>query len=130
MLLTQLTEEAAEVIQAVQKCQRFGLTEVYPVSGESNVDRVVREYNDVLAVLHLLKLEGALPTELYKQDLINAKIEKVEKLMAYSASLGRLTDNVPSWHGCKTGDCPHESQAECDRALKEYAPSQAEVKTP
>lgn len=28
---------------------------------------------------------------------------------------------VPEWHGCKTGDCPHEKQVECDKALAEYS---------
>jgi hypothetical protein len=26
--------------------------------------------------------------------------------------------NLEDWHGCFTGDCPHETQAECDEEIK------------
>lgn len=28
------------------------------------------------------------------------------------------TVKVPDYHGCLTGDCPHERQSECDKELK------------
>jgi hypothetical protein len=33
---------------------------------------------------------------------------------------------VPDWHGCKTGDCPHEKQTECDETLLNYTTQQGD----
>ena len=31
------------------------------------------------------------------------------------------------WHGCLTGDCPHEKYFECDAALKDYFKEQRDA---
>ncbi len=39
-----------------------------------------------------------------------------EPKTAAEAALETLLDWLP-WHGCMTGDCPHDRQSECDAAL-------------
>ncbi len=96
MLLTQLQEECAEVIQEVSKSKRFGLHEVYTgpgATGLSNIQRVYREVIDVLAIIEMLQEDQVLvgPTMSEASDLMNAKKEKVERLLLYSKECGRLT---------------------------------------
>lgn len=43
-------------------------------------------------------------------NLLNAT--EAEEMFKYVLSGG-------DWHGCNTGDCPHEKQVECDQALAE-----------
>ncbi len=90
LLLVQLSEECAEVVQATQKALRFGLTEVYPVTNESNVDRIVREIHDVAAVIEKLIHEGVFSKTLMKPELVRAKMEKIETMMIHSIKCGRL----------------------------------------
>lgn len=90
ILLVQLGEEAAEVIQETSKCVRFGMQEVYEKIGISNIERVGLELNDLMALVEIMQEENLLPQNLFKRDLIEAKKEKVKTLMAYSKSLGRI----------------------------------------
>ncbi len=72
-LLTILQEESAEVIQAVSKCFRFGLS-------ERNSKDLETEIGDFLGVLKLLIIEGHLdPEKLEKAG--DDKIKKLEKYM-------------------------------------------------
>lgn len=52
-VLTVLYEEAAEVIQAVSKIQRFGILETHPVTGVSNRDHLSEEIGQFLCMLDL-----------------------------------------------------------------------------
>lgn len=88
-LMIILCEESAEVIQATTKALRFGPTEVYPETGQSNVDRLVDELNDMQAVIWMLQAEGVLPAKITDLNKIEAKRAKVEKYIAYSHSIGR-----------------------------------------
>ncbi|MDD5006585.1 MAG: hypothetical protein PHS33_08830 [Candidatus Omnitrophica bacterium] len=53
-LLQTLQEECAEVIQAASKINRFGEKGTYP-DGTGNIEKLEQEYNDLIAVVELLK---------------------------------------------------------------------------
>ena len=61
-LLEILAEECAEVIQRVQKAQRFGLDEIQPGQGASNAVRISEEVGDVMATIELLLENATLET--------------------------------------------------------------------
>jgi hypothetical protein len=92
ILLTQLGEEACEVAQEASKCLRFGPYEVYPEIGISNGMRVIREYLELSAVVAMLQREQILPTLTDKEcdHIALEKVDKVEKMLRYSAKVGRL----------------------------------------
>ena len=56
-LLQVLQEEAAEVIQAASKINRFGLRDFNPFTGENNEDKLVAEIHDLLAILQMVNEE-------------------------------------------------------------------------
>jgi NTP pyrophosphatase (non-canonical NTP hydrolase) len=88
-LLWIVAEECAEVAQRVSKAARFGLKEVQPGQPLSNAERIVQEFDDLLAVVVMLKDEGCLPASGGKAALL-AKKAKVEKFLRYSAECGTL----------------------------------------
>ena len=90
MLLLILSEEAAEVAQGVTKALRFGLNEVYPVTGKTNLERLIEELNDMAAVIQMLQEEQVLPWGIHDKKQTEAKKIKVEKYLEYSKSLGLL----------------------------------------
>ena len=45
--LTRISEECAEIIQAVSKAQRFGIYNHHPETKESNLMAIMREYADL-----------------------------------------------------------------------------------
>jgi hypothetical protein len=53
-LLTILSEECVETAQRVSKAIRFGLTEVQEGQHLNNAERLVYEFNDIVAVMELL----------------------------------------------------------------------------
>lgn len=76
-LMTILQEEAAEVIQAVSKCFRFGET-------ERNTKDLETEIGDFLGVLKLLVEEGYLDqTGQALMKHAEAKIKKLDKYMTF-----------------------------------------------
>ena len=75
-----LSEECAEVIQTITKCQRFGLENYSPNSDASNRQRLCQELGDVLAMIEILVEQGHMSPE----DLIKAKEQKTEKLLTWS----------------------------------------------
>jgi hypothetical protein len=85
-LLDILIEECAEVIQRATKAKRFGLTEVQPDQPLTNIQRIVYELNDVVAVADML-----LETEWIDPAALVTKCGKVEKYLAYSKECGTLT---------------------------------------
>lgn len=85
-LLDTLIEECAEVIQRATKAKRFGLNEVQPGHELDNRLRLNCEWNDLLAVVELLKANGV---ELFRSDeLIIAKKAKIRHFLKYSQELG------------------------------------------
>jgi len=76
-----LSEECAEVVQAVSKCNRFGLDNAKPGKPLTNAQHLEGEIGDLLAMVDLLKLKGIV-TEV---GLESAKLAKIEKLKKWSS---------------------------------------------
>lgn len=91
-LLVILAEEAAEIVQDTTKALRFGLDEVYQVTGLSNRDRLINECNDLLAVIEMLQADGTLPKVIVDRIKVEKKKAKVEQYLRYSEELGRLEE--------------------------------------
>lgn len=85
LLLTQLSEECAEVIQSVSKCLRFGNKEVYHKGTLTNAERLSEELDDVIGVFTMLIAEGVLRAP--DDESVKAKKAKVEHFMEYSLSI-------------------------------------------
>ena len=87
-LLTIAMEECAEIQQAVAKSLRFGLGDTGPEGPRTNEQQIQREFNDLLAVVRMLRNSGL---ELHEdQRLIQAKVSKVEHYLLYSKQRGTL----------------------------------------
>jgi NTP pyrophosphatase (non-canonical NTP hydrolase) len=76
-----LSEECAEVIQAVSKCHRFGLDNLKPGKPLTNAQHLEGEIGDLLAMVDLLKLKGIVTDA----GLETAKLAKIEKLKKWSS---------------------------------------------
>jgi len=85
LLIIQTGEEAAELVQEISKCLRFGPHEQYAGSDKTNIQRVVFEFNDLLALMEML-IQGPF----IDRDLILQKKLKVEKNLRYSEKCGIL----------------------------------------
>jgi len=90
-LLIKLAEEASEVAQIALKTAQFGLHETYPGQPKSNIDRVLAEVTDFLAVLEMLDCQLELRFEADRGELEEKKT-KVEKYLAISRELGEVHD--------------------------------------
>jgi hypothetical protein len=87
-LLSIVAEEAVEVAQRATKALRFGIDEVQPGQDHTNWERIEHEFHDLIAAL---EMAHGRPLNI-RRVLIDAKKEKVEKFLAYSAALGTLSD--------------------------------------
>ena len=75
-----LQEEAAEVIQAVSKCYRFGLDNYKPGKPKTNREHLEEELGDLLAMVDILK-----SMEVISMDNVNiARKAKIDKLKIWS----------------------------------------------
>lgn len=92
-LLTILQEECNEVGQRASKMLRFGVTEIQPGQTLSNSERLIFEFNDLIAVMQLLRREGVLPSKLVRDEYVEAKKKKIEHFLQYSKEQGTLTEN-------------------------------------
>lgn len=90
-LLVKLGEEAAEIAQATGKALIFGLDDEY--KGETNRESIVKEINDLLAIVVMLENRSVIEG-IGNQQAINNKIEKVELYMDYSEKCGILKTGV------------------------------------
>jgi len=79
-LLTCLAEECAEVIQCVTKIQRFGLESIEPGQFSTNAERLIDEFNDVMAIRDLLMHEGVIDCLLEPRDIDKKKIRVLRRL--------------------------------------------------
>lgn len=75
-----LQEECAEVIQAVSKCNRFGLCNAKPGKPLTNAQHLEGEIGDLLAMVDLLQSKGIIT----KAGVDAAQAAKVEKLKKWS----------------------------------------------
>lgn len=76
-----LSEECAEVIQAISKCNRFGLTSLKPGKQKTNLEHLEEELGDLLAMIDILNEMQVTSTE----NLEKAKQAKFEKLKKWSS---------------------------------------------
>jgi NTP pyrophosphatase (non-canonical NTP hydrolase) len=74
--LSILAEEAAEVIQAVTKIQRYGVASVHPDTNVSNQHHLEKEVGDLLAALRIIKRYGFVRWF----TVIQARNEKMSRL--------------------------------------------------
>ena len=85
-LLFIVAEECAEVAQRASKCARFGMKEVQDGQSLNNTERLILEFNDLMAAMHML-----LPEEmLLHGDKIASKKNKIEKYFQLSKEQGTL----------------------------------------
>jgi NTP pyrophosphatase (non-canonical NTP hydrolase) len=75
-----LSEECAEVIQAISKCHRFGLDNYKPGKPKTNFDHLQEEIGDLLAMVDILLDMQVIS----KSSLEMAKLAKIEKLKKWS----------------------------------------------
>lgn len=88
-LLTILGEECVETAQRVSKALRFTLDEVQPEQDLTNAQRIVYEFNDIVAVMEILQEEGIFE-KVIDRDAITKKKIKVVKYLSYSAEIGAV----------------------------------------
>ena len=82
-----LSEECAEVIQAISKCHRFGLHNIKPGKPKTNCEHLEEEIGDLLAMVDIL-LDLKVVN---KQALDLAKVAKIEKLKQWSTIYEKVT---------------------------------------
>jgi len=79
-----LTEECAEVIQAVSKINRFGMHGEW--QGVTNKQALVTEIGDVLAIIKVLMKETDINiTENDLEKAVEAKLKKLEIFLPYES---------------------------------------------
>jgi len=88
-LMSCLGEEAAEVTQAASKANRFAINGTYP-DGTGNVEMIVRELNDLYAVVEMLQELGVAFDGLGDRDAIEAKKSRVQQHMCLAIERGAL----------------------------------------
>lgn len=89
MLLTILAEECQEVAKRATKAIRFTMEEVQAGQDSTNAERIIYEFNDLMAVMHLLfKNEPVI-----NHEMIALKKDKINKWLEYSKSVGTLTED-------------------------------------
>ncbi len=90
-LLTILSEECSETAPRASKAIRFGLTEIQPGQPLTNTERLINEFNDMFALMEMLRSEGCLDIILHSGK-IEAKKLQVEHYLKHSKECGTLTE--------------------------------------
>jgi len=76
-----LSEECAEVIQAISKCHRFGIDNYKPGKPKTNREHLEEELGDLMAMVDIM-----LEKDLIQWDNLEiAKKNKIEKLKQWSS---------------------------------------------
>lgn len=88
-LLTIVAEECCEIAQRATKALRFGIDEVQPGQNLPNAERIMVEFDDLLAAIYMLQARALLPNSVNRR--IHDKQQKIEKYFAYSREQGTLT---------------------------------------
>ena len=86
-LINNITEECLEVAQRASKALRFGMEEIQPGQLLTNRERLIDEFNDLVAVLEM----AGLPLQVVNGHKIEMKIKKVERYLAYAKECGTLS---------------------------------------
>lgn len=79
-ILDILQEECAEVIQAISKCRRFGIDNVYSKGTGTQREHLVQELGDVTLLIELLKAYHVYTDT----ELKEAQERKAQKLTQWS----------------------------------------------
>jgi NTP pyrophosphatase (non-canonical NTP hydrolase) len=79
-ILDILQEECAEVIQAISKCRRFGMENVYLKGDGTQREQLVQELGDVTLLIELLKSHNLFT----QSELHAAELKKSQKLTKWS----------------------------------------------
>jgi hypothetical protein len=96
ILLTILAEECVETAQRASKAIRFTLEEIQEGQDKTNAERIIYEFNDIMAVMQIMNQEGMLP-RVIDMRAIQLKKTKIEKWLKYSEAMGALTPtSIPS----------------------------------
>jgi hypothetical protein len=95
-LMTCLGEEGAEIAQDASKCNRFGVgdTNILQPTGPTNLTRLIKEVNELIAVMEMLVENGTIPKDWQDAAIQNTKRLKVITFMHYAHSKGTL-DKIP-----------------------------------
>ena len=86
-LLVILAEDCVETAQRATKAVRFGVDEVQSEQNLTNAERIIYEFNDIVAVLELLQEQGAIGNYI-DRGAIDKKKMKIAKYTSYSVQLG------------------------------------------
>ncbi len=89
ILLAILAEECNETGQRACKALRFTLPEVQTGQELTNAQRIVYEFNDIVAVMEMLKEEGHLE-KVIDREAIEKKKLRVEEYIQHSINVGAL----------------------------------------
>jgi|694.fasta_scaffold102683_5 NTP pyrophosphatase (non-canonical NTP hydrolase) len=89
-ILSILQEECAEVIQAVSKVNRFGMTGMNPKDNKNNQYHLEEEIGDLTCMIELLIENGIVN----KDNIDSAAINKRVKLRKWSTIF--LNNNIPN----------------------------------
>jgi NTP pyrophosphatase (non-canonical NTP hydrolase) len=73
-LICKLQEEAAEVIQAVSKINRFGENNSHPDRTTTNKQELIQELEDFLAILAVLESQQYFDLTLSKSNIQNKSL--------------------------------------------------------
>lgn len=87
-LLVIMMEECGEIVQGASKILRFGHNSYHPGSNETNEEHVLKEINDLLAVIEMTV--GVPIEEVIDRELMAEKKERVEKYLEVSKQLNLL----------------------------------------
>jgi hypothetical protein len=87
-LWTIAQEECAELIQAMSKTKRFGLTNTQPKSGLLNLEIINNELSDLYGIIEMLQEEG-IPIGV-DMEKVEAKKEKIKHFLEVSRKAGTL----------------------------------------
>jgi hypothetical protein len=90
-LLLILEEECIETAQRVSKALRFSVEEVQPGQKLTNAERLIYEFNDIVAMMEMLKDEGVIG-EFHDPIAVIEKKKKVEKFLELSKEHGTLSE--------------------------------------
>jgi NTP pyrophosphatase (non-canonical NTP hydrolase) len=84
-ILTITAEECNEVAQRITKALRFGISNIEEGQPYNNLERIMHEYNDLVAMLEMLEneLDGGIGLSDYHNHNSNSKEEKKSKVEKY-----------------------------------------------
>lgn len=92
-LLGKLAEEANEVSHIALKTQLFGLSASHPDTGETNIDALARELNDLLGIVKMIQELGVEFKNLNHPRELRAKEIKVWKMLGNAI---KRDENLPA----------------------------------